>query len=177
MDDALTRLLQTPQSEWRQPDLEEAFLVLGDQYIKAMNGWNSALDECKSALEEQQRLMQLLKQSGAQFDILASLYKTAQEDAKRRAPQPKRRGRPKKREDLSWIDTWYPEQIKKFGELNDRPLIKKVFEEMYESVGLRRGHVNSKEARSQMETFRKLLVERRYQVKRLSRNQGNIPTG
>jgi hypothetical protein len=45
--DAFLRLLDKPQSKWRKPELEEAFLLLLRRYQEAMDGWGSALETCE----------------------------------------------------------------------------------------------------------------------------------
>lgn len=166
---AVLRLLNKPQSDWQKPELEEAFLLLLAEHAKAMDGWNVALEENKKMMNICHSLLDSTAGANAMLDALLSERKHGHRKQPSMAQVKRSRGRPKKHDDLSWVDGWLKESYRKFGQLDDRPLIKAAFMEMYERHGMRKGRVESPDVKAQMETFRKLVCERRYQLRRLSR--------
>lgn len=158
-DDAVSRILDKPQSQWKKSDLEQAFLLLLLRHKEAIDGWGSALESCDALMKTNRLFLELLEQRPTVQDTKAS--ETA-------PPVNRGRGRPSKHDDLSWIDGWLEDSYRKFGQLADRALINAAFSEMYEHHGMRKSRINSESVKSQMETFRKLIVTRRGELKRLS---------
>lgn len=143
-DDAVTRLLDKPQSQWQKAELEEAFLLLLLRYKEAMDGWGSALESCDALLTTNKALLLFAKQMPD-------------------APAKRGRGRPAKHKDLSWLMDWHADAVKQFGILPDGKLIREYFSQKYKEMGLRKSRINAQEFSVKMESMRKLLVNARRQ--------------
>jgi len=153
-------LLEKPQDEWSKAELTEALFTTLAIYQDAMTGWGEVLAHCDFYQSTNENLL---------LDN-AVLLQTLADKTTGPTPGKKGVGRPEKHKDLKWLFDWQTEAREKYGNLPDTKLIIAYFTDEYKLRGMRAGRVDSTAFKSKAETLRKLMIEARKQVKRLSGN-------
>lgn len=155
--DPITALLEQSPETWTAESLRDGFL-------SALHKLNDSAAELLATAKQRDELLELVRQQS----LPTRVESTATMAQKTNKPKPKKRGRPRKHDDLSWVLEAFSDARIKHGDLPDRPLIRAMFKDLLKSHGLRESRVDSSLFKSKLETFRQLVSEARYRAKRLS---------
>lgn len=156
MTDSIETLLKKPSEQWTLEELKAGF-------VAALHKLNQATVELEATAEQRNALLELVRLQRQDNQTALAILETTTKSASKKG-----RGRPRKHDNLLWLYGWWQEARAKYGALNDKPLIKMAFADMYKSNGMRAGRTENAATKSHMESLRKLLIEARQQAERLS---------
>lgn len=164
MTDSIETLLNKPSEQWTSEELKAAFAAA----LYKLNQANALINSYESLIEQQTAAIGALNDNGRLFKTTIDTYQLALQMQAESRPK-KKVGRPAKHANLLWLYQWWLSAREKHGNLRDRPLIERAIKAELKASGKGEYRFNDIEPKK-LETFRKLLVEARYQAKRLSRN-------